>query len=361
MFNNLQLLTRQVPYDQLIYHLQIEKDNNNIYEHRLEDLTLYCYTKHCVYNAKWNEWNTQARGLILDTKNQRIVATPFPKFFNYGERQITLPSEPFKVFDKLDGSLIICYYYQDQWRTSTKGDLQSLQAQKAQIVLNQLPVKYLEEGTTYLFEYISPDNKIIINYSEEQLILLGAYTEKGIELTFSEIECVASQIGVLVPQKSPYSNIEKILEVSKSLDSNHEGFVIKFENGLRLKFKGSEYCRIQKLLNGITPLGIWELMKEQANLALIRQEIPEEYWTDFDTIEQQLTQQLNDLIDEVETYHLNYQHFSDKELGLKLNSLPTIPKAYLFQRRKKGKDWYNNPKSRTFLFNHFRPKDNQLT
>lgn len=141
---------------------------------------------------------------------------------------------------------------------------------------------------------------------------------------------------------------------------NHEGFVIRFESGLRLKFKGSEYCRIQKLLNGITPLGIWELMKEQANLVLIRQEIPEEYWSDFDTIEKQLTQQLNDLIDEVETYHLNYQHLSDKELGLKLDSLPLVPRSYLFQRRKKGKDWYNDSKSRASLFNHFRPKDNQL-
>ncbi|MEL4896579.1 RNA ligase [Crocosphaera sp. Alani8] len=360
MLNNSQLLTRQVSYDQLIYHLKLEKDNNNIYEHRLEDLTLYCYTKHCVYNENWNKWNTQARGLILDTKNQRVVATPFPKFFNYRERQIKLPSEPFEALDKLDGSLIICYYYRDKWQTSTKGNLQSLQAQKAQILLNQLPTKYLEKETTYLFEYVSPDNKIIVNYSKEELVLLGAYNEKGIELTFSEIECIASQIGVSVPQIFPYSNIQEILEVSKLLGSDHEGFVIRFERGLRIKFKGSEYCRIQKLLNGITPLGIWELMKEQANLGLIRQEIPEEYWTDFDKIYEQLTQQLKNLINEVETYHLNYQHLSDKELGLKLDSLPFIPRSYLFQRRKKGKDWYDNPKSRAFLFNHFRPKDNQL-
>ena len=143
------------------------------------------------------------------------------------------------------------------------------------------------------------------------------------------------------------------LKEAESLDKNNEGFVIRYQSGLRLKIKGGEYRRLQKLIAGVTPIGLWELMREQSDLSLIRQEIPEEYWTDFDNIHEQLTQQLNDLIDEVETYHLNYQHLSDKELGLRLNSLPTIPKAYLFQRRKKGETWYKMPKIRGSLFNQF--------
>ena len=62
----------------------------------------------------------------------------------------------------------------------------------------------------------------------------------------------------------------------------------------------------------------------------------------------------------METYHLNYQNLSDKELGLNLDSLPTILKAYLFQRRKKGETWYKIPKIRGILFNQFRPLNNQL-
>ncbi len=73
-------LARQVSYNELIKNLEIEKEQNNVYETHLGDLALYCYTKHCVYNVNWNQWNKQARGLIVDQRNQEIVATPFPKF-----------------------------------------------------------------------------------------------------------------------------------------------------------------------------------------------------------------------------------------------------------------------------------------
>jgi RNA ligase len=351
---------RQVSYDNLINQLEIEKAQNNVYETNWGDLALYCYTKHCVYNLNWNQWNTQARGLILDKRNQEIVATPFPKFFNYGERQIALPDEPFEAFDKLDGSLIICYYYQDNWQTATKGDLQSIQAQKARKLLSKSSTIYLEEGTTYLFEYIAPDNQIVIKYPDEQLVLLGAYNREGKEFLFSQLEDLAAKLGFLIPQRFAYSSINDIMKTAQTLDKNNEGFVIRFENGLRLKIKGFEYGRIHKLITGITPLTLWELMREQSDLSLIRQEIPEEYWDDFDAIEQQLTQQLNNLIEMVENAYINYQNLSDKELGLLLNSLTPIPKAYLFQRRKKGENWYKIPKTRASLFNQFRPINNQL-
>ena len=353
-------LARQISYNELIEKLEIEKEKNNVYETRLGDLILYCYTKHCVYNANWNQWNTQARGLIIDQRTQEIVATPFPKFFNYGEQAISLPDEPYEVWEKLDGSLIICYYYQNNWQTATKGNLQSIQSQKAKTLLNKLKTKYLDKGTTYLFEYISPENQIVIKYPSEQLVLLGAYQQEGQELSLSQLDLLAATLGVETPKRLTDTSVKELLKEAESLDKNNEGFVIRYQSGLRLKIKGGEYRRLQKLIAGVTPIGLWELMREQSDLSLIRQEIPEEYWTDFDNIHEQLTQQLNDLIDEVETYHLNYQHLSDKELGLRLNSLPTIPKAYLFQRRKKGETWYKMPKIRGSLFNQFRPVNNQL-
>lgn len=353
-------LTRNISFEELLNHLETEKGENNVYETNFQDLALYCYTNHCVYDSNWNQWNTLARGLILDKRNQEIVATPFPKFFNYGERQITLPEEPFEAFEKLDGSLIICYYYQGCWQTSTKGDLQSSQAEKAQKLLNQLSKSYLEKGTTYLFEYISPDNQIVIRYTDEQLVLLGAYTDEGIELSSPQLELVASQIGIRTPKRLDYSSVDDILKAAETLDRENEGFVIRFTSGLRLKIKGAEYRRIHKLITGVTPLALWELMREQSDLLLLRQEIPEEYWTDFDEIHQQLSQQLESLIQEVEASHLQHQSLSDKELGIILQSLPTGAKSFLFQRRKKGESWYKIPKTRKGLFNLFRPQNNQL-
>jgi hypothetical protein len=51
---------------------------------------------------------------------KRIVATPFPKFFNAGEHNGTIPALPFEVFEKVDGSLGILYHFDGAWGASTK-------------------------------------------------------------------------------------------------------------------------------------------------------------------------------------------------------------------------------------------------
>ena len=72
------------------------------------DRALYCYTSKCVYDEAWTDITVLARGLILDLADRRIVATPFPKFFNIGEGGRTIPDLPFETFEKLDGSLADC-------------------------------------------------------------------------------------------------------------------------------------------------------------------------------------------------------------------------------------------------------------
>ena len=81
-----------------------------------------------VYEDGWDEHTTVARGLILDTEAGRIVASPFPKFFNAGERRGGIPDLPFETFEKLDGSPIILYFYDGGWRTATNGNFDSGQA-----------------------------------------------------------------------------------------------------------------------------------------------------------------------------------------------------------------------------------------
>jgi RNA ligase len=62
-------------------------------------LALFHYSEECMYSKKWDEFTMMARGLIIDTTAMKLVATPFPKFFNYGEQaNITLPDEPFTAF-----------------------------------------------------------------------------------------------------------------------------------------------------------------------------------------------------------------------------------------------------------------------
>ena len=87
----------------------IDEQYIKVQKHPEEDLYIYNYTAKAQYERVWNEWTLQCRGLIMDA-DQKVVARPFPKFFNLGEIEgQVLPKESFEVYEKMDGSLGILY------------------------------------------------------------------------------------------------------------------------------------------------------------------------------------------------------------------------------------------------------------
>jgi len=347
-------LARLVEFEVLLDRLRENILNRSVYEVQKGDLSIFCYTNACVYNQMWNPWNTIARGLIIDRPHKTVIATPFPKFFNYKEQNITLPDSEFETYEKLDGSLGICYYYQDQWRFATKANFDSPQAQWAQDYLGNLNLTYLTPGTTYLFEIIYRANKIIVDYDYESLVLLSAYNLKGEELSRLELLGLADNLGVAIAQQFDFNTMASLVAKTHNLDKNTEGFVVKFPCGLRLKIKGKEYLQLHKIIAGITPSHVWELMKEGRDLEAIRSEIPEEYWGEYDRLCAGFEQQFAEIIQAVESYYIEYQDKSDKELGLMRESLPEIARNFIFERRKKGIKWHEETKTRNLIFNRFR-------
>jgi RNA ligase len=338
--------------------LNIEIKNQNIKEVTKGDLSLYIYTNKCVYNSNWNKWNILARGLILDKKRKRIVATPFPKFFNYEEVK-EVPNLPFEVYEKVDGSLGIAYRYEEKWHIATKGAFDSPQAIWGTEKLRRLDTSTLEPDTTYLFEIVSKANRVVVRYPYEGLVLLGGYKKSGVEISYSELVTVSSNLDIRMAEKIESSDIFSVLEKAKSLGKEAEGFVIRFANGERIKIKGEEYKRIHRLIIGVTPLAIWEILKNGEDLESYRKEIPEEFWEDFDTIATLLKKQYDKLIDEVELYHVKFKDSTDKEIGLVTYLLPELVSSFIFLRRK-NKEWYNVPKTKDRLFLKIKPSGNVL-
>jgi RNA ligase len=176
-------------FRELLGGLEQELANGNV-RRRFEPetgLSLWVYAEQCVYERAWNEYSLLARGLILHEQQKRVVATPFPKFFNVGERSESIPNMAFETFEKLDGSLIIIYNLNGQWRTATKGSFDSEQAQWARARLAMCDLTDLEPGTTYLAEAVYPENRIVVLYPEPALVMLAAYREDGSELPYADI------------------------------------------------------------------------------------------------------------------------------------------------------------------------------
>jgi RNA ligase len=203
--------------------------------HPTLDLTIWNYSPKVQYERLWDEITLQCRGLVTNSKG-KIVARPFKKFFNYEEHKSEdIPNEDYVVYEKMDGSLGILFYYEyelsderryniwfnnnyetgmerffdpnnlpdydnsyyeptpktkGEWIMATRGSFTSPQAIKGKEILdNKYDVSSLSKKRTYLFEIIYPENRIVVNYgNEEKLVLLGVIdTDSGEELPNSSI------------------------------------------------------------------------------------------------------------------------------------------------------------------------------
>lgn len=320
---------------------------------------LYCYTKTCVYDRAWSDVTMMARGLILDPAEDRIVATPFPKFFNLGERADPLPDIGFDVFEKLDGSLIVIHFHGGRWKTATKGSFDSAQALWAQDWLLRHDTSVLDRETTYLAEAIGPDNKIVIAYPEPALVLLAAFDRAGRELTPEELADIACAIGWRAARRHPYGSIAELVEMAGRLPASDEGFVLRYANGLRVKIKGDEYKRIHALISRVTPLAMWEALAADDNMDALRRELPEEFWGDFDSIVALLRGRTEALVRRVREVAEPLANLPDKDVGLMLSSLPADARHFVFPYRKGGGNLLVG-RARVALFKELRPTGNNL-
>lgn len=377
---------RQIPFAELRAGLSKAKEERLVNEHESYDgLLLYCYTQNCVYDKGWNDITRLARGLIIDPKNERVVATPFPKFFNIGEYMDATPKEglfgtrsntgrtsipdlPFEVFEKLDGSLIILFWADNKWRSVTKGSFQSTQSYWAARWLSTQNLDSLDRGTTYLAEAIYPENRIVVRYDDAGLVLLGAYDLNGVEMSYDALCETAKILDWKVAKRYSYTSISDLIVHAQTLPANEEGYVLRFSNGLRLKIKGDEYCRIHAMISRVTPLALWEAMKAGDDLGAIRKLLPEEFWNDFDKIVNVLTNQLESLVSKVKEVAQRVAHMSNKELGLALGAL-VVPdelrdinfavRSFLFAYRNNHGELLSG-RTREAVFRSFRPTSNVL-
>lgn len=243
----------------------------NANKHDSGKLIILNYTPKTQYEHYWNDLTIIARGLITDNEGN-IVARPFKKFFNLEEHTTPLPNEPFEVFDKLDGSLGILYFFDEKPFISTRGSFNSSQSVKANEILNKkyAHVKF-DKNLTYLFEIIFPENRIVVDYQGlEDLILIAIIeTETGIELPLSDFG---------MPVVKRFDGIKDIKKLRELEDETNEGFVIKFQSGFRVKLKFKEYVRLHRIITSVNSKMIWEHLKDKRALDDILDRVPDEFF-----------------------------------------------------------------------------------
>lgn len=263
--------------------------------HPTDGLSIYTYAPVCQYGNLWTPVTTTCRGLIAEDDTGRIVAMPFPKVFVTGmhtgvhEFAPPLPvGEPFEVFDKVDGSLIIVHFYDGVWRAASKGSFISEQAQWAQQYLDRADLTRLNPGLTYLAEAIYPGNRIVVDYGTRQdLVLLAAYRPAdGIEEPLHAIADHWKPIGTVVRSWGLHDDIADLEKAAaSSLDmygervkgTEEEGYIIRFASGRRAKIKLHAYLALHKLYTGTSERTVWEALAAGQDLGTLFDRVPDEF------------------------------------------------------------------------------------
>ena len=293
--------------------------------HPTKDLAIWNYSPKVQYEKLWDDITLQCRGLVTNSKGD-IIARPFKKFFNYEEHKPEdLPNEYFEVYEKMDGSLGILFYYQDEWIMATRGSFTSPQSIKGSELLSKYSTSDLFKNYTYLFEIIYPENRIVVDYkNEEKLVLLGAIeTATGIEDDISIYYHYGFDVVMLYKTWGEGYDLLK-----EEISNDREGYVIKFKNGFRMKIKGDEYVRLHHILTNISNRDIWDHLKNNKSMDEILDKVPDEFYdwvkstiyvlqTQFDKIKLDIETEFKELINK-------------KEFAEKIKDNPN--KSFLFKR-----------------------------
>lgn len=269
-----------------------------------DDLVLYTYSEQCTYERYWNEYTRAARGLILNRHTGEVVAKPFEKFFNLGEmpetQLLNLPQMPYTVSEKVDGSLGIIYYHNNQWNIATRGSFSSEQALKGAEILKKYDMSIIPKDVTLLVEIVYPANKIVVDYKgEEKLVLLGAMNISHNREADSTVLNYYSRKTFIPRTKTYFYTIDQMIQLQQTMPKDQEGFVIRFYNCLRVKIKGDEYCKIHKIISNLSPISFWEAMEEGVVPVEYLHQIPEEFKKDFEPIVISLQMSYNKVFNEV--------------------------------------------------------------
>ncbi|WP_020142353.1 RNA ligase [Terracoccus sp. 273MFTsu3.1] len=245
------------------------------------DLKILNYTDNAQYDDHWTPATLQCRGLIVHGKTWEtavVRARPFDKFFNLGQAwaPTLFPDTWVTAYDKMDGSLGILYVAPDGLLSvATRGAFTSEQALHAtRVYRERYAGKWHEESAnlgilTYLFEIIYPENRVVLNYGEQDdLVLLGCRKiSTGLTDTPKFVRDVDGWPGPITETLHRGSMAEVMAAPDRK---NAEGMVLVLNGSEeRVKVKQEDYVALHRIIFGLNERVIWTHMAVAACKDLI--------------------------------------------------------------------------------------------
>ena len=258
------------------------RNNKFVNEKQLgNNISSFNFSREAFYSANWNRQTVLARGLFIDTKENKIMARSYEKFFRINEVRHTelaaLKSGlqfPVKAYVKENGFLaIVSYDYNNDdlfiaSKSTNKGDyVEYIKAQLEPYKENILKyLKYYHEinsDLTLVFECVDIEkDPHIIKYEKSTLVLLDAIYntlefktvpyDHLVDFAKTKIGCPVKELAYEIKTWEDFRNLymEAQDEEYQYNGKYIEGFVFEDATGFMTKCK-TGYYNFWKFMRGV--------------------------------------------------------------------------------------------------------------
>lgn len=200
----------------------------------------------------------ECRGLKFGPDG-KVIARPFHKFFNLGEKPETTGIDVTQrhiVMDKLDGSMIHAAIVDGEVAFMTRMGITDV-AKAAMAYARTLDSDLLhwcwdlcKFGATPIFEFTAPGNRIVLRYEQPQLTLLavrdirtGIYWQLAAHDPPRQVE--------LIRHHPVVDDLDSFVAATRAL-KDAEGYVLRFvDTGMMVKLKADDYVLRHRAKDGI--------------------------------------------------------------------------------------------------------------
>lgn len=217
--------------------------------------------------AKFTQANKIFRSSLWNDEGV-LVSAGLPKFTNWGENPDNFPVptslKNTTIVEKVDGSLLIVSKYKGNYILRTRGTSDASKIDNG-YELEAFKEKYLPAlvsfiekdcgkvldtwGVSFLFEWVSPTNKIILSYGENpEWFLVGCIGHDDYSLASQEIlDATATQIGCPRPVTYTFPSLEELMTNVEAWKGK-EGVCVYSKDGQAVhKVKGAWYLALHRM------------------------------------------------------------------------------------------------------------------
>lgn len=340
--------------------LRVEQQYNG------KDYTIFVYRLASHSDFMVDEVAFESRGITFRHIDgyPYIVSRPFEKFFNLGETDrtqhhaLSFNDNTESIMDKHDGSMITTVEQRgirdDIPVVKTKGSFHTIQARMARAFLMQPEhgafakelAQITEGGLTVIMEYVAPENRIVLKYDEEDLIVLAVRDNiSGEYVPLSNLrkhgyEEVYQRSVQEYAQSLGFHSVDAFVREIPQM-RGIEGFVFRMKDGLQVKVKTKEYSTLHYNKDNVyNPNALFvAVMEEQTDdlRALFASADDKESVDRINRFEDMVLGNLRAIIDKVEGFVAEHGHLDRKEFANKAKEEFDSPTMFLVMHEYEGR------------------------